>query len=961
MDFSPFNDYLLATCSQDRSHWISDLNIGAFQSCGNQIKASGTLMAFNVNGGNGSNLCVLPIDFCGRSNNDLPGIKAHSDLVTDMDFSPFNDYLLATCSQDRSIKLWDLPEGGLTEDISTALLTLPMQDKRVENVLFHPAADSVLASTIHKTIKIWDISTEQEKLAWEGHEDQLLGISWKQDGTLLASTGKDKKIKIWDPRNPGNNPSATGGHDNHKDSRVCWLGNEDLLLSSGFNKTRQSELIMWDARNLGASLTSQAMGTSTSALIPFYDADTKMLFIASKGATSVTYMEVTNSQPYITQNSVYMGNAQQKGVAMVPKRALNVMSCEVNRLLQLTKNAILPLSYEVPRRSHREFASELFPDTPGYDPAMTATEWFQGESKEVAKMSLDPSKRPPVTKKSCTKGGYDPAPTPVEKKEVVSIQKPEEKPFIPANKPTITQNSGVKPVIADNKPSLQGASASGESIPVKRPSGKKFVVAQTSKYRHAKGSTRHASSHITNIRNIGNIIFGECDGFHANIERAAVPFAGAGGQIGIFELNKPGRQPESEIPAIQNQSMVQDFRWDPFNNHRLVIAGENCRINVFDIPEGGLVESINEPTFYMLGHQEKIHFIIFHPLAKDMLLSASLDLTIRIWNLETRQEVMILKGHTDQIYAACWSSDGTRVATLCKDKKLRIYDPRQSNMPIKEVDGVNTGRCGRVVWVCQDQCILVSGFNRNSSRQISLYSVSNLSKTLSELVLHATPAILIPYYDEDTNVVFLYGKVGNHFLNFMFKKKIHLKPFLYWIKVDHNEGYIVPMFTLKFGDVSIYILEVSPEEPYIFECSPFKLNSNYQAVSFLPKVSCVVKDVEFARAVVLTKMNIEPISIIVPRVKKWESTLSCDQWFKGQNSQHRTIPLCPEGMQPLSTVPKSAPAPKKYESHQELERKTDEQKKEELLNAMVGKLGLREDEPLPQEEFEGVDEDEWDD
>lgn len=39
-----------------------------------------------------------------------------------------------------------------------------------------------------------------------------------------------------------------------------------------------------------------------------------------------------------------------KGVGMVPKRALNVMEGEVDRLLLLTKHAIIPIPYIVPRK-----------------------------------------------------------------------------------------------------------------------------------------------------------------------------------------------------------------------------------------------------------------------------------------------------------------------------------------------------------------------------------------------------------------------------------------------------------------------------------------------------------------------------------------------------------------------------------------------------------------------------------
>lgn len=41
---------------------------------------------------------------------------------------------------------------------------------------------------------------------------------------------------------------------------------------------------------------------------------------------------------------------QHKGMCSVPKLAMNVMACEVVRLLQLTKSSVVPLSYCVPRK-----------------------------------------------------------------------------------------------------------------------------------------------------------------------------------------------------------------------------------------------------------------------------------------------------------------------------------------------------------------------------------------------------------------------------------------------------------------------------------------------------------------------------------------------------------------------------------------------------------------------------------
>lgn len=62
----------------------------------------------------------------------------------------------------------------------------------------------------------------------------------------------------------------------------------------------------------------------------------------------------------------------------------------------------------------------------------------------------------------------------------------------------------------------------------------------------------------------------------------------------------------------------------------------------------------------------------------------------------------------------------------------------------------------------------------------------------------------------------------------------------------------------------------------------------------------------------------------------------------------------------MSEAPKPAPgsnAPK-YSS-KVLHEKSDQEKKEELVAAMINKMGDKEDEPLPQDDVDGVDSDEW--
>uniref|UniRef100_A0A0B7APY5 Coronin n=1 Tax=Arion vulgaris TaxID=1028688 RepID=A0A0B7APY5_9EUPU len=325
------------------------------QSCGNHIKASCVYVAFNIDSAGGGNLSYLPLSTSGRQSSSLPVIHAHADFVTDLDFSPFDDYLLATCSQDNRVNLWLLPDESSLALLSNPVTTLPEFPRRVENVLWNPQADGILAVTSHTTVKIYNVAgaAGTEVFDFSNHGDQIQSISWKDDGTLLVTSCRDKIIRVIDIR--ANSVVQEGpGHQNIKDSRVLWLGGKDMFMSTGFSQGRAREVRIWDPRNLSSSLMNMDIGSSTGTIMPFFDPDTSMTFLIGKGDTALNFVEFTEKDPYLTEAGADR-TEQIKGAALVPKRAMNLMDGEVNRLLLLTRNAIIPAPYIVPRKSYRDF------------------------------------------------------------------------------------------------------------------------------------------------------------------------------------------------------------------------------------------------------------------------------------------------------------------------------------------------------------------------------------------------------------------------------------------------------------------------------------------------------------------------------------------------------------------------------------------------------------------------------
>uniref|UniRef100_A0AAY4BPV0 Coronin n=1 Tax=Denticeps clupeoides TaxID=299321 RepID=A0AAY4BPV0_9TELE len=673
-------------------------------------------------------------------------------------------------------------------------------------------------------------------------------------------------------------------------------------------------------RKLKQIITHFYLFVSLRTPVPLFDPDTGLLVISAK--VGLLCQHDGKQKPLFVTVSDCLMEMSTRGVAMVPKLAVDVGSCEVMRVLQLTDGFIVPVSYHVPRKAGQDFHSDLYPDTAGQAAAMKAEEWWSGENRQVETVSLHPDKRPKPCAKAANQRVVE-APPPVNVREV------EEPPSL------IFSSSGRSSGSSSAAPSRSPSSTSGLSSGC-QPSpvnARSVHSGPSSKFRHLQGSVLHRDTHITNLRGLHLTTPGECDGFCANGQRVAVPLAIAGGQIAVFELSQPGKLPDAFMPTIQNSVNVADFCWDPFDPHRLVVAGDDAKIRVWKVPEGGLTDTLTEPECVLQGHTEKIYTIKFHPYARDLLASSSYDLSVRLWDLQTGQEVKKLKGHLDQIFGMAWSPDGKQLATVCKDGKIRVYDPRRSDEPVQEGPGPEGHRGARLVWVLGGKFLLVSGFDSRSERQLYLVPSDCVkSGSIACAPADVSPSTLIPFHDPDTNLILLTGK----------------------------------------GDTRVYVFEIVPEEPYFMECSSFNSSEPHKGFCFLPKTSCDVRDVEVARALRLSKSSIEPVAFKVPRVKKeffqddvfpdsavwWESSLSAASWLSGSNSQHRKISLRPTDMAPVSEAPKEAPVRKYLPSSVYLEEKTDEQKKEELLSAMVAKLGNL-DNPLPQESYEGVDEEEW--
>lgn len=339
----------------------------------------------------GGSFLVLPVEHTGRVEVSAGKVAGHKGPVLDLKWNPFNDNVIASCSDDCTVKIWYIPEEGLPRNSSLVdpLVDLRGHRRRVGYVEWHPTAENILLSAgFDHLILVWDVSHGEVVRTIDCHPDSIHSMSFNRDGSLLATTCKDKKLRIIDPR--ASSVIREGVcHQGSKASKVVFLGDTGRLFTTGFSRFSDRQWAVWSQHDLSKPLRTENIDSSSGVLFPYYDHDTKMVYIAGKGDGNIRYYELVNEAPWCHYLNQFLTGCPQRGLGCMPKRGLDVRSCEVFRFYKLhaTRGLCEPISMIVPRKSE-QFQDDLFPDTAAPTPALTAEEWLSGKNRNPILISM---------------------------------------------------------------------------------------------------------------------------------------------------------------------------------------------------------------------------------------------------------------------------------------------------------------------------------------------------------------------------------------------------------------------------------------------------------------------------------------------------------------------------------------------------------------------------------------------
>lgn len=220
----------------------------------------------------------------------IPLARSHTAAVLDTDWSPHNDSIVASGGEDGKVMIWKVEssmfegwgqEGWVPQDFEP-VLRIDGSPRKIGQVLFHPTAANVVASSSGEyTVKLWDLANpEDPRSVLTGHGDIIQSMAFNSTGTLLATTSRDRKLRLFDPRVGGDPVRTNDGHSGIKGSRVTWMGDMDKIATTGFSRMSDRQVAIWETGGLG-NVKTISLDQSAGVVMPFWT-DNNILFLGKR-------------------------------------------------------------------------------------------------------------------------------------------------------------------------------------------------------------------------------------------------------------------------------------------------------------------------------------------------------------------------------------------------------------------------------------------------------------------------------------------------------------------------------------------------------------------------------------------------------------------------------------------------------------------------------------------------------
>lgn len=148
----------------------------------------------------------------GKVQEALQIYKGHTGVVEDVAWHAQHPHLFGSVGDDKALLLWDTrrpPADACSHKVEA-------HSAEVNCLAFNPFNEFILATgSADKTVALFDIRNLGERLhTFEAHTEEVFQLSWSpQHETVLASCGADRRLMVWDLAKIGEEQSKEDAED----------------------------------------------------------------------------------------------------------------------------------------------------------------------------------------------------------------------------------------------------------------------------------------------------------------------------------------------------------------------------------------------------------------------------------------------------------------------------------------------------------------------------------------------------------------------------------------------------------------------------------------------------------------------------------------------------------------------------------------------------------------------------
>jgi len=164
-----------------------------------------------------------------------------------------------------------------------------------------------------------------------------------------------------------------------------------------------------------------------------------------------------------------------------------------------------------------------------------------------------------------------------------------------------------------------------------------------------------------------------------------------------------------------------------------------------------------------------------------VIASTSADMSVKIWDIQKAECINSFDDMGNLTQDITWDLRGDCYASSCKDKLVRFMDGRTGTITnsVEAHDGVKSVK---LAYLGESGKFLTVGASKQAAREIKIWDLKNMSKPVYTEKIDNASGVLVPLYDNDTQMLYLCGKGDGIIRPFEFE---NVDPPLYRL----NDGY----------------------------------------------------------------------------------------------------------------------------------------------------------------------------